>query len=1584
MRNKISALIAFVIFSVANVSGQTQTIHHQADFGTSSQQSMWGANGVNFSIDQTITLFDQPWNVNWDTGNSGIVNIAGFDFGGAFSGSFSGVVGSEISLEGFTLGQVDVDYPIDVELVMSDDESYDQGDLVTIETSYTVESDYALDTYYPSAGELKWDFYFQMAAQASATICAFGCTSFPIIPTFDTGLQTINLVTVSGNGATTGPGGTSGGPIGVWFLGPGDIPPYTGGNITSGPNAGLDQGVAGWPFALPPTTNTTIGQFIPWQCYLGPGFPADLPDTDFGLSGSITIPYVATDDVLDASTGNIQACGDSTYFNLNLEIFKLLGKILEYSPPPGPAVGLVLSNLSGSQSLGIAELEWNFFSASFDANITNTQCFDFTPKVYGQFNFPVAVEYDILNTNGSVFSSGNSSIINVEIGKDIRYKFPCYYDSLNITPTYTIDGIIRNHTYDVVSFDFLMSAFEFSFEIPAVVVVPGFTIPQVCVSIPYPCPSWSNPGAWCSSTVCTPEIVVPPIGFSGWSLEIGPLWETSIPLGSFSYDWFDETWSLAGFDPISFASFAMVANRLEISTTFTDVICNGDATGVINVTTNAVSPAFPYDFSWSNGTSSTASSTTTSLTNIGAGAYEITVYDNNDCQMFQGATISEPQELVVDYLAQDITCNGANNGTINITAVGGTGVYNYTINGAPTTASITGLTPGTYSIVVSDAVSCNKAFNVVISEPSAIIQSAVISDVSCRGGSNGAIDVSVGGGTLPYSFSWDTAPVQSIEDLTELSVGTYTITVTDGNLCTSIAPYIVAEPLTSIALSVTGTDVLCYGGTSGTVDVITTGGTPGYTYQWFSDLGGVLPYVTEDINTIPTGTYTVVATDANGCTATINQLVSQPIAALSSTPILTNILCFGNATGEIDPGIAGGTTGYSYNWSNGSTAPIATGLIAGSYTLTVTDANGCMDTYSYDLTEPLTALDLVLTGTDILCFGNSTGEVDASVTGGTTDYSYLWSNGATTEDINNLPLGNYSVVVTDMNGCTITDNITLIEPTAPLALSTVVVDVDCFGNNTGSIDLSIVGGSAPYTQLWSNSGSIVLSEVTEDIANQFADTYTVLVTDDHGCTETINALIDEPIAPLAITGIVNDVNCFGINDGAIDITVTGGTLNYTFNWSNAAVTEDLTSIVAGTYQVIVTDNNGCIENASFLVKEPVAPLSITLVNTDVLCNGGNNGAIESTVQGGTLPYSYVWSNGGVDNDIIGIAAGAYSVTVTDGQGCVAFTGTTINEPTAIVVTPTVTDASCYGYDDGEIVITITGGVEPYYFNWGNQNEILLNNASETLDTLVANDYFIRVTDDNGCINEQIVTVGQPAPFVATSIVTDVLCFEGTDGSIDNTIIGGTLPYNTVWNDGQLTEDAINLTEGTFVYTITDGQGCIILDSSYVSQPDLIEISYDQVPVSCIDQTDAAIYINPYGGVAPFNFLWSTGSVDQNVEELAPGQYEVLVSDDHGCSQTFSFEISMNNEECLNIPNTFTPNGDNYNDTWVIGNLDLYPDAMVKVFNKWGNEIFSSNGQYSPWNGTHKGSDLPADVYYYIIVLENNEDNKYTGTITIIR
>jgi gliding motility-associated-like protein len=395
-------------------------------------------------------------------------------------------------------------------------------------------------------------------------------------------------------------------------------------------------------------------------------------------------------------------------------------------------------------------------------------------------------------------------------------------------------------------------------------------------------------------------------------------------------------------------------------------------------------------------------------------------------------------------------------------------------------------------------------------------------------------------------------------------------------------------------------------------------------------------------------------------------------------------------------------------------------------------------------------------------------------------------------------------------------------------------------------------------------------------------------------------------------------------------------------------------------------------------------LSATLSATDVICNGDSTGVVFSNVSGGSAPYSYSWSNGSNTPNIHLVPAMAYTLNVVDAQGCTAFTGAVVNQPPALVLTPTITDASCFGASNGQIVLEINGGEQPYYFSWGNQNEIVLNVESETISNIPAANYYIQIKDKNNCAIEQYILVGQPAMQTANVVVSDVLCFSESNGSIDVTYSGGTLPYTTSWSSGQATEDLSNLVAGYYSFTGTDAQGCIVRDIVFVDEPELIRITSEIIALSCVNQTDAAIDINAFGGTAPYAYMWSNGQITQNVSDLNSGFYSLVVTDDNSCSQAFNFEIMVSDNECLDIPNTLTPNGDNYNDTWVIENIDLYSNAVVKIFNKWGNEIYSSNQAYIPWDGTFNGNPLPSEVYYYIIELNNSENNNYTGTITIIR
>lgn len=1565
-----------VSIGIIGTSNAQKFVNHHADF-SSGQQNMWGPSFSPITIDQTITLFNQPWNVSFNTGNSGIVSVAGMSFGGAFAGSFSGSIGSTIEISGFTTGTVEVDYPVDIELEMNQDLEYDPGDQVTIETSYSVRSGWELDTKYPSVGEVFWNLNFQFAASATATLCAFGCVTIPVIPSFNTGLQSINLVTLSGSGASTG------GATGVWYLGPAnnfapDEPPAPAGGI--------------WPYAKPPATSTQLdngpgigpGNWIPWQVHIGL-FPVSLPDTDFGLSGEITIPYVITEDQLNTNN-YLSACGDSTYLNLNLEIFQLLGFILQQVPEPiTQGVGQVLSNLSGSQSFGIAEVSWNFFSASFDMNITNKQCFDFTPRIYGKFEFPIAVSYTIQKINGTTTALDNSSIINFEVGDVVHYKFPCYFDSLSIVPTYSIDGQFRNHTYDSVSFDFLMSAFAFGITVPAVTVIPGFTIPSVCVNVPYPCPTWKKPWKICWTNVCTPTIVVPPIGFPGFVFNYGPVWSTSIPLGGFTYNWFNQQWALEGFQDTTFNAFYMKPYKMGISNSPTHISCNDGSDGSIEVTVDAYSHALPYTYTWTNGITSAGGAIHTH-SNLQAGAHVVSVIDNNGCQLVTGATLTEPLPLIVQHTKIDKSCgNGPNDGSINLTVTGGTAPYNYAwsngFNG-PTFSTLTGLNSGTYTVTVTDTRGCVATTTVEIIEPLQLGHNAVITDVACFGNSTGSIVVNTFGGTLPYTFTWNGSA--STESISGLTAGNYELIITDNKGCTNNQVYVVNQPAAPLSVAISGTDVNCFGGADGTVQSIASGGTAPYSYQWIKNQT-YLPQTTPFIVDMAIGTYEVILTDANGCSATNSFVISGPAAPINQSPIVTNVLCYGDLTGSIVTNIAGGTPIYSYIWSNGDNTADLINVASGNYNVTVTDQNGCSENYTYTILQPNSPLAITLTPQDVKCFGDNTGSISSAVTGGSAPYAYDWSNGGTTHNIAGLAAGIYTLAITDVNGCQLLESSTVTQPAAPISYGFTVTDVDCFGNNSGSVDLTVAGGTSPYTYQWTNMASFILSDTTQDITNQLAGNYAVIITDANGCQESDSVTISQPTAPLAIAGIVQHIDCFGQNTGVISIDVTGGTSGYLYNWSDGSTNQNLSNALAGSYTLVVTDANGCTTESHFNINQPEAPLSVVITSQDAKCFDALTGNAQSFAGGGTAPYTYLWSNGSTANQLVNVGANTYTLTVTDTKGCTAFSGTTINQPDELLLAPVITDVSCYGYSDGEIVVNITGGVQPYYFTWGNQNNIILNNPSETLSDLPASDYLIRIKDANNCMSEMTLTVNQPPVYEALLTVTNTSCFEGADGSIEMELIGGTMPYSSEWSNGALTHDIFSLTAGVYSYVTTDDQGCIIRGEAQVKQPSEIKITYQIIPVTCIDQSDASIEASAFGGTPPFQYAWDNGELGNSIQELAPGIYELTVTDDNNCENTFSFDVTQVFNECLVIPNTFTPNGDNYNDTWVLGNIELYPNATVKVFNKWGNEIFNNdNTPYQPWEGTHNGNALPSGVFYYIILLNNEQNNQYTGTVTIVR
>jgi|GEM_PF-3402010 len=889
-----------------------------------------------------------------------------------------------------------------------------------------------------------------------------------------------------------------------------------------------------------------------------------------------------------------------------------------------------------------------------------------------------------------------------------------------------------------------------------------------------------------------------------------------------------------------------------------NVSCNGGSNGIIDLTVSGGTS--PYTYSWSNG------ATTQDLSGLTSGTYNVTVSDANGCNAYASKTITQPAALATSATGTNINCNGGSNGSIDLSVTGGTTPYSYSWNNGATTQDLTGLTAGTYSVTVTDAKGCTTTRTKTISEPAALVATTSGTDVNCYNGANGTIDLTVTGGTTPYTYSWGGG--FTTEDRTGLTAGTYTVVVTDNKGCTATATKTIAQP-TALTAVATNTNVSCNGGTNGTVDLTVAGGTTPYTYAWNN--GGT----TQDISDLTAGTYSVVVTDGNGCTATASKTITQP-SAITATTSFTNALCYGCANGTASVAATGGTAPYTYVWSNGATTASVSGLIAGTYTVTVKDAHNCTVVKNITITQP-SVFSASASGTGVSCNGGNNGTATVSVSGGTTPYTYAWSNGATTVSLTGLTAGTYSVVVTDANSYTTTATVTVAQPSA-LSASASATNVNCNGGNNGTIDLTVSGGTSPYTYSWSNGAT------TQDLSSLTAGTYSVLVTDAHGCTATVSKTVTQP-SVLTATAFNTNVSCNGGSNGTIDLTAAGGTTPYTYSWSNGATTQDLSGLNAGTYSVVVTDNKGCTATVIKTITQP-ATLSASATVSNVSCNGGTNGVIDLTVSGGTAAYTYNWSNGAATQDLSGVAAGTYSVVVTDNKGCTATVTKTVTEPAPVAAVTAATDALCYGCANGTAGVTASGGTAPYTYEWNT------GAVTASVTGLIAGNYTVTIKDANNCMLVRTFTITQPAVFEAAATGTNVSCNGGNNGTATVTATGGTTPYTYSWNNGATTATATGLAAGTYTVVVTDANSYTTTATVSVSQPAALAASAVATHINCNGGDNGTIDLTVSGGTSPYTYSWSNGATTQDLSSLTAGAYSVLVTDAHGCTATVTKTITQ--------------------------------------------------------------------------------------------
>lgn len=691
---------------------------------------------------------------------------------------------------------------------------------------------------------------------------------------------------------------------------------------------------------------------------------------------------------------------------------------------------------------------------------------------------------------------------------------------------------------------------------------------------------------------------------------------------------------------------------LNVEVTKVNPTCVGQSNGMVAAMVTGGGTA-PYQFDWNTDDSGPQ------LTSISFGEYVVTVTDANGCTSIHSIILDSIQVLNLSYEAYPPLCFGQT-GQLVIAVNGGAQPYEIVWSDGQTGMIASNLLAQNHAATVTDANGCKNNLGIIplMEPPQLLVSLEDIDGIACYGGSEGAININIMGGTEPYHFNWSNGA--HTEDLASISEGTYGVTITDDNTCTvtleglEVLSHQPLEPSSSLGLP----DAPCQTIQVEEVCVSVNGGVAPYLFHW--DSGDTTACV---IDPLP-GDYHVTITDAAGCTLEFMSIkVPEQYSAITAQPIQTGneVVCFGEMSGQLNVSIEGGVGPFQYNWSNGVVGQTSNmlltnmGLGVGSYRVTITDNLGCtsvsppMLITTFGPVTPTIPSNLV---SPVKCKGGDDGAAAVNVNLGLPPYSFHWEDSAgnlisMAQQANGLVAGAYYVTVTDTLGCSGNASTIVQEPLTLFQLDTAIATaVSCFGDSNGTITAFANGGALPYQFQWSNAGS------TAQIEGLPTGFYQLTVTDDNGCQRTGSYFVGSPDAPIAMAVVDSaGVSCFDASDGFIEITVSGGTPGYDFSWNAFSTSEDLINAPAGQYHLMVFDTNGCTFSTFLNVGTPPL-LNLSLSSTPQTENSAPNGSATAVASGGTPPYFFQWSNGQTDSSIVGLEKGDYGITLTDGNGCI--------------------------------------------------------------------------------------------------------------------------------------------------------------------------------------------------------------------------------------------------------------------------------------------------------------------------------------------
>ena len=1094
--------------------------------------------------------------------------------------------------------------------------------------------------------------------------------------------------------------------------------------------------------------------------------------------------------------------------------------------------------------------------------------------------------------------------------------------------------------------------------------------------------------------------------------------------------------------------------------------CGGDNANAFVV--RALGGTAPYQVSWQRvgGGAVQGPATITrdnrpfvSPTSLAPGTYDITVRDAAGITVVRRITLADGPALgVIIERVSDLRCNGDQIGalkavpTLDFTEVDNPdNTYTYRWSTGATTQSINGLGTGSYTVTVTDGRGCMASVSNSITAPPRLMLDVTVTDATCVGLRDGAISVMPTGGTSSMG-SYDfriTGPSGAVNNAASARLdvngdpGVYGIVVTDANGCTADATATVGAQRV-LSTSPVIDSISCNGANDGQI-VLTVGASlgtanPPFTFAWT----GVPAGSVSSTNTVSTvsglgqGMYRVIARDADGCEVRDDFELTEPNALTLALVSSTDETCDPGSDGTAEVRAAGGVTDprYTYTWTDAAgatvaTGPRATGLVAGTYTPVVTDRNGCTATLATPVTivaPPRPTIDR-LDDSSVSCATDTDGvlEVEASA-GGAPIVGYRWSNGATTPRVDGLAPGTYTVEIRDGDGCVTTGEATVNAPD-PLSVSdSTLVGPSCFQQGGGLIDVTIAGGTGPYTFTWSDGTTGVGASRISGPAIT-AGGYTLEVVDANGCPPLRRTYVldDAPSIDPDFTDFQRASCAIEVCDGGVSVTaMLPGTPGATFDFvwesgetTDAAVSSRAIALCGGRNVVTIQETSRACPPQEFTIDIPAPDPIAVQVGTveDARCFGESTGSITlDDVVGGTPGYTFAWTSSAgtqTGRTAIDLPAGIVELEIRDSDGCPYRDQFIISEPPLLTLAidgDGTADPSCNGETDGRINLLVAGG------NPGGGQTIRWSDDpsrnSVQASNLPAGTYTAQVTDRKGCTAEIEVTLVEPDAITFTfEPFAELACFGDLADLRIATVAGGNgmAPEDYQISVGgssfQTVDQVFQVPGGTpLPVTVVDPTGCIGADEVLVPSPPAITVRLPEtVEVELGDSVRLRPSIFPGGAPIVFDSIrWSPDSTlsfaagnrtDPYAGPLATTTYTIFVSDESGCTQTASVVVEVDRNRNVYIPNAFSPNGDATNDEWQIyTGPGVRSIDFVQVFSRWGELMYEATdvplnpfGQAPGWDGTFRGRIVEVGTYVYIASVTFLDDRVliYKGDVNVV-